>query len=120
MLFLNQEFNRSLGAYCQSVLVPQSNLALTGTSEGNGVVWRTTDGELIIKGAINQRQIVVQVFCTLIPFYGLSSIYTCSSKNRSLSFALSLTFSCAFSVQTLLSSLYHLMSPIKIILVIVK
>ena len=43
--FVLKEFHRPLGTYSQSVLVPNTSLGLTGTSEGNGVVWATVDGE---------------------------------------------------------------------------
>ncbi len=34
-----QEFNKTVGVFSQSVFLPGSDRALTGTSEGCGVVW---------------------------------------------------------------------------------
>ena len=39
MYFPLQDFNRTIGRFYQSVFVPNSTLALTGTSEGHGIVW---------------------------------------------------------------------------------
>ena len=46
MFHLLKEFHKPLGSFSESVLVPETSLGLTGTSEGNGVVWATVDGEL--------------------------------------------------------------------------
>ena len=36
----SQDFNKPVGVYSQTVFVPGSTRALTGTSEGCGVVWQ--------------------------------------------------------------------------------
>lgn len=42
-----QDFNKTLGAYSQSVFVPNSSLGLTVTSEGLGIVWGLTDTGIV-------------------------------------------------------------------------
>lgn len=45
--FSVQDFNKTIGRFYQSVFVPDSSLALTGTSEGHCIVWENGGNALV-------------------------------------------------------------------------
>ena len=60
-----QDFNKSIGKFHQSVFVPESTLALTGTSEGHSIVWEN-EGDFLTQCNAHQHRvivIIVLVFC---------------------------------------------------------